>query len=178
MLHQFIQENNSDKVQICISEGADVNQLVDGYASLHLAAYLGCAKIARILVEAGADVSLADEHSRLPIDYAKKSDKTGTLKKALQLNTAEAWNEAIDAEHKDRLSAFAENELLTLYPRTQYSRFFSNNIQYLMLRDRLEIGISTGQLKNISEIRNFITEHLTTNQTQLSTAPASFNSDG
>lgn len=180
MLHQFIRINNSREVQACISRGEDVNQLSYGQAPLHLAAHLGCAKIAHILVAAGADILLEDEYHRTPEVYARKSDKTGTLKKALQLNTAEAWEKAIDAEHKDRLWTFAERELPTLHSRTQYSRLFSNNAQYMALRDHLKMAILTEQLKNQSDIRNFISEYQNEqqpSQTQPSTAQTSFNND-
>ncbi len=60
-LMQAVQDNQADRVRTLIAQGADVDELdANGDAPLIIAAYSGYTGILRLLLEAGADVSVVD----------------------------------------------------------------------------------------------------------------------
>ncbi len=60
-LMQAVQDNHADRVRKLIAQGADVDERdANGDAPLIIAAYKGYTNILRLLLEAGADVSVVD----------------------------------------------------------------------------------------------------------------------
>jgi ankyrin repeat protein len=64
-LMQAVKKNEATLVAELIKQGADVNELDDNKdAPLIMAAYLGYTDIVKLLLEAGADVSVVDPHMK------------------------------------------------------------------------------------------------------------------
>ncbi len=75
LLHRLIIEGRTVSAKLLIESGEiDVSEPEPTHKNtpLHFAAAFGREKIARILIEAGADLRIKNDHGMTPIDYAKK----------------------------------------------------------------------------------------------------------
>jgi ankyrin repeat protein len=110
-LHAAAQQGNSAMVQELLSQGAHINAVASkaldlevstppldsstaptGHTTLHLAAGLGHAMIAQLLVDAGADVEATDSLGRTALYYAAvngHADTVAVLLSAGSMNTAQ-----------------------------------------------------------------------------------------
>jgi uncharacterized protein len=72
---------NPETLRILIAQGADVNmEQAGGYTPLHQAAAAGLEDIVRILMEAGANPSLACHQGKTPADYARERNHDAVAK--------------------------------------------------------------------------------------------------
>lgn len=73
-LHLAVKEGDRYKVELCINQGADVNEPVKhGLTPLHIAASSGVMNVADALLKAGADVNAPCELGLTPIFFAVQS---------------------------------------------------------------------------------------------------------
>jgi ankyrin repeat protein len=76
---QFSDDARVDSVQLLLRHGAHVNAGRESLRTpLHVAAHVGCPKVAQILLERGADVHLRDNKGRVPLHLVSNST-TGQL---------------------------------------------------------------------------------------------------
>ena len=112
-LMDAVNQNNADKVKGLIAQGVDINEKdSSGDAPLVIAAYKGYDEIVRLLLEAGADVTVVDpgmkatalhaaayagrtEAARLLIEYGVEIDKQGPYNGYTALHDA-VWQNNID----------------------------------------------------------------------------------
>ena len=69
---------DADAIRALLAAGASANLSMrdgSGRRPLHISASLGASRCARLLLSSGADVLLADERQRLPLDYCRSDDK-------------------------------------------------------------------------------------------------------
>ena len=115
-LMNAVNSNDADKVKDLIDQGANINEAdASGDSPLIMAAYQGYTEIVRLLLEAGADVTVVDpgmkatalhaaayagrsEAAKLLIDYHIDIDKQGPNNGYTALHDA-IWQNNIDTAH-------------------------------------------------------------------------------
>jgi len=84
-LHQAVRDHDIRKIQLMLSEKADVNEKDWlGYAPLHWACYFGYADVSELLLDSQADPNLLSDTGRTPLEIAKAMEYTelaGLLRK-------------------------------------------------------------------------------------------------
>jgi ankyrin repeat protein len=107
-LYFAVQRGHADAVQVLLSTAPDshaqvVNQLVSGQTALHAAALRGDAKIARLLLDAGAEQQkTTDQQALTPLEYAQYKGHTKLVRLLRQYAANKTAKSAKPTKQKKR----------------------------------------------------------------------------